>query len=204
MKTLWVSLSKGSDWTFKDINTVAEWQNYGSGMRGLATKLLNVLPRLPKLKVYTGSVFRVIAVNRAQLSKLVKTGKLPARKAESWSKLRNIVFEYIRFNGQLIDTDGDAVALIVFKSEATKKNSKLDLEALWKNEAWVKTVEAYEDSGKFFDEGLEFRGTQKEVVLSNEFLLLDEVDTVILGGKKLVGKDAVSALKNLIAKGAKL
>lgn len=175
--------------SFKAIQTVAQWQNYGSGSRPTMNALAKLLPDFASVPVYSGPAYRLVGLSKADLRKLVKEGSLPCRLLEGWTKSRAICRRYLQDSyGALLKPD---TALVVTFGIQVKK-AALDLEALWKMKEWKDAVEAFEDAGKFFDEGLDFRGYQKEVIVSQPSIRLkDVVEVITKGGSTVKGAKCI-------------
>jgi hypothetical protein len=182
------------EYKFDAIEALAEWQNYGSGMRGIAVRLRAAIKHLPKVPAYQGDLFRAVGMDLSTAKSFIKTGKFKCRSLESWAKQERQVMEYLANNGTLVGGKGRGV-VVVFKTKSNKENCVLDIEALWRDKSLVACVDQYEDAGFYFDEGIEFRGSQKEVVIAKDFLSLTDVYCVLVGGKKIYGSKALIALK---------
>lgn len=188
--------------SFKAIQTVAQWQNYGSGSRPTMNALAKLLPDFASVPVYSGPAYRLVGLSKADLRKLVKEGSLPCRLLEGWTKSQAICHRYLQDSyGALLKPD---TALVVIFGIQVKK-AALDLEALWKMKEWKDAVEAFEDAGKFFDEGLDFRGSQKEVIVSQPAVRLkDVVEVIAKGGSTVKGAKCLPFLQKYVQEKASL
>lgn len=188
--------------SYKAIQTVAQWQNYGSGSRSTMTAMVKLLPAFASVPVYSGPAYRLVGLSKADLRKLVKEGQIPCRQLEGWTKSQSICRRYLADSyGALLKPD---TALVVIFGIQVKK-AALDLEALWKLKEWKNAVEAFEDAGKFFDEGLDFKGSQKEVLVSQPSVRLrDVVEVIAKSGNTVKGAKCLPFLQKYVQENASL
>jgi hypothetical protein len=162
--------------THSQIEAIEQWQNYGSG--GGTTVIQNMLTVIPTLPAYAqpyaGELYRVVGLTRFDLRKLLRTGKLTARKLECWSKSKNAVYDYLDYTYESMLLP-DSVATVIFKATVSSKEGVLDLDNLWKNKEWIDRVEWFEDNNQGFDVGIDFKDSQQEVVVSRPYLRISEI-----------------------------
>ena len=183
--------------THKQINIISEWQNYGSGVKSTLKAMVKFLPTLTGVPKYVGPVYRVVALDLKTLKELLSKKKLVARPLEGWTKTLRNVHEYISFTyGSMLGDN--SVCAVIFNAEATARTPSLDLEALWKNKALNALVEKLEDQGKYFSEGIEFKGSQKEVIAAFSYLKLADVVEVLYDQKIFKAKSVVKTLERVV------
>lgn len=188
--------------SYTAIQTVARWQNYGSGSKSTMKAMVKLLPAFASVPVYSGPAYRLVGLSKADLRKLVREGEVPCRQLEGWTKSQAICRQYLADSyGALLKPD---TALVVIFGIRVKR-AALDLEALWKTKEWENAVEAFENAGQFFDEGLDFRGSQKEVLVSQlSVRLKDVVEVIAKGGSTVKGAKCLPFLRNYVQENASL
>jgi hypothetical protein len=177
------------------IEAVAKWQNYGSSYKSVIKKFLQALPLLPKTKKYTGVAYRAIGLSAVLAKDFYLTG-LECRPVESWTTSKKVIDEFLQHNSRNTFAEGSTICL-VFKKNLTEDNCVLDLSALHKNIQFKQSIEYYEERKKFFNEGLDFEGYQKEIAVSLKTLSSEDLLYIIVGGKIYKGKQATNYIKKL-------
>lgn len=184
-------------YSWAQIEVVAQWQNFGSGTSGLATKLAKVAPLLPKsARVCKDVCYRAIGLSGKQIQRLLDDETLKHRRIESWTTSTAALKEYIGMSSSLIE----GPHLVLLKHVPKRAEVVLNLDALWKDPQWKASVAYWEDSAlntkKWFNEGLDFKGSQKEVALARTGFTIDDVYGVVVNGAIKRGKDPYRLLES--------
>lgn len=194
-----ISISKDPSYikySFKDIDTLCEWQNYGSSAKYLLSKLESIIKLLPR-PTYTKPItcYRAIELNTKDIKNLLSKDGLQCRKYESWTSSKTVITDYLRYN--FTSTKRNPLCLCVFKVTPKLSSIKVDFSQLWKDKDFLFSYN-YHTNFKDFNEGEEFKGTQKEVMLELDSLNFQDIDYILLKGGKKITKNFDTVLNNLI------
>lgn len=152
-------------YNWDEIESIAVWQNYGSS--GIDKNIYKVQKKLPEnIKRYSGDAYRFVFLSPKHW-KTVLDGKLiPNRKLESYTTSLQMAKRLSREIGESDHVDSTYI-LAFIKYRPSPNQIFINIEALWKNTDWRRSVDFYVDKKKYFNEGLDFEGSQKEVILQN-------------------------------------
>lgn len=169
-----ISLNALEHIPFKALDAVAEWQNYGAGVKSVSSALAKALPNFPTAtKTYAGDLYRVIGLNKKAVKAMLLNKEIPARPLEGWTKTKANAEEYLGSLGQLVQDDAIIVAMFKFKAKGS--DVVLDLEKFHNNKLVKSSEEYWSEKGKYLSEGWEFGDSQKEVVVARPTLKFQEI-----------------------------
>lgn len=152
------------------IETIAKWQNYGiSSSTDPFIKVLNKLIIPSKYKKCDSEIYRVMAIEKDLLTK--KPFKIKTNIFSSWSYDLKIVETFSK-SGYFIEflSDLKNPIKVFFKYKPSNKDVFINLHTLWSDKDFINAIKKIEETGYFFDEGLELGDIQKEVIL-NQIIL---------------------------------
>jgi hypothetical protein len=156
------------------IDTLSEWQNTSGA--GEAKKLKK--QKWPAhFRRTSGPLYRVMAMSAKEVQDIGKKGHIDIKAPASWTKSMGVIHEFateLFFREQMMNKgDNGCAVLITHKPQPSQVI--LDVDAIWKDPSYKAWVEHYEDQGKWFSEGRDFEGSQKEVILENVIAQASEV-----------------------------
>lgn len=147
------------------IQTMAQWQNYGiDSDNDPLIKKLNKLVIPTKYKKCNNDLYRVVALEKEVLDNLNNEKKLNTKLFSSWSYDLKIVEGFSKGN-YFIDFlyELKNPKVVFFKYKPKPKDIFLNLHLVWNDKLFLQTLENFGEEN--FDEGVEFRDSQKEVIL---------------------------------------
>jgi hypothetical protein len=147
---------------FDFIEAISCWMNYGQSDKEAKDDLLKLtIPA--KFKTINKPIFRVMAMNSPE-DYYQDVGSYTTSKA--------VIQEFIQSIHFIDSFRGKEHAYLLYIKNPINSNCILNINSIFKDREFLDSIEYYESSGKYFDEGLEFKDSQKEVVYvanKNEF-----------------------------------
>jgi hypothetical protein len=149
--------------TWKQIQAVAEWQNYGGSMATADDrKSIDSAPWPKEATTYSGTLFRIVQFKGPVYQKLIDGTSYQYKSYSSWTMSEKIARDFTGSHWfQDFYEEGNVAVLL----KTTYNGKALDLVKLHNNPEFQAARKYYEAQGKGFDDGLDFKGLQKEVIL---------------------------------------
>lgn len=141
-------------YSYKFIQTIAKWQNYGASVKGVLNNLLKLnIPN--KFKICDKPIYRLLG--------LENINKIESH-IGSWSLDINICKDFLSSDWFDSLNDVNKKKAVILKVTPKPQNIIVNLDLLWKDKEFKKSINYYEDNKQWFNEGLEFENSQKEIV----------------------------------------
>lgn len=137
------------DWNF--IETIAQWMNYGLG-EGDSLKKVKQLKIDNRYKQCRDPLYRLI---------LLKDKKY-REEYGSWTTDRSFIHDHYMSPWYNNQNDNDDYVMIV--ERPVQSNILLNINSLFSDPRFKKSIDYFEDEGKFFNEGLDLGDSQSEVI----------------------------------------
>jgi len=158
-------------YSFNFIETIAVWMNFGVQNKQNLKKLLKLnIPQ--KFKIVKSPIYRVIAVDEY-------SDIYPG--IGSWTLDINIAKD---FTNELWFQDNYKAKAILLKIDKPKpENVILNIDAIFNDPEFLNSIEQHEDSGVWFNEGLELKNIQREVIYNATELNEKNIVAELIKGK---------------------
>jgi len=148
------------------INVIGVWQHVGAVGGEEVFKKLRCL-KIPKKYSTSGIVYRIMGVKFKKFIDLREfNDKLVTSEYSSWSLDPKIAENFIRARWFHDFNDSREKIAVIFSFEPNNNDVFINLDKLWTNNELENEIEKYENEGIYMHEGLEFKNSQKEVILN--------------------------------------
>lgn len=180
MRKIAIVAKTGPAYSWDTIQAIAYWQNHGSSDKKVLQAILKVSASFPaKFKNAPSEAFRVVYLSGKDFTKLKAGTPLPHRQAEGWTVSIQMVEQIIKDISLSTNYPKDSVE-VVLHCKPSPDQIVLNLSTVWADPDFNEAVEywedmAYQKKAKWFDEGLEFKDSQKEVIISRPQIVLADV-----------------------------
>lgn len=172
-------------YSLAEINTVGEWQMYGSSVTKLQAQIVSLSKKFPaSVKKSSGTLYRFMFLTKTDYNKLLKGTELNHRHVEGWTtslKQAKEIFQYARH----YYTNSNNRILVFIKHQPQANEIVVNLTLLYKDKEWRKSLDHWNDVDiKNVSQGVEEEGSQNEVLLSKAtFSKKDLVEAYDYNGK---------------------
>jgi len=174
-----------SEITFDQLNAIGVWQNLGAAtFAGLNNTIK--LPPFQKFQHTSAKyLYRFAIVEEHSLEDI--DADLPLETtAKSWTKGLDSATEYKKYALRYTSVIPKGSVGVIVKVSVDELDVVFDIEALWEDEDFNAIVNKFEEEGKFFNEGMEFKGTQNEVVAKNAVVRVSDIVSVTTRDNKVI------------------
>jgi hypothetical protein len=140
----------------KFIEVIGDWMNFGASDKTVLNQILK-LKIDQKYKICNQSIYRAIGISREV--------KIINAHIGSWTLDLEIAKDFIKtlWWGEFNDAR-EKDAFIIKINNPNSKNIIVNLDTLWQDQEFTNAIEYYNNEKLFYNEGLEFGNSQREVV----------------------------------------
>ena len=172
---------------WEQIESVANWMNYGSSDQTVVADLLKFSGKFPAGTMsYSGTCYRAFGLSEKQVKRLLNGKTIKHRRLESWTTDMNGIKDFLDYTyGGSTTIEHVNYIIAVLKINPLDKNVFLNVSKLFKNAKWNKSIKYWENQKKWFNEGLDFSNSEKEIILANDYFSLTDIFAIAKDGNIL-------------------